>query len=393
MPVVMFRTPMLCALLGLSGCGQAAAEADPPSAQPEPDRETPSASATRVETAEVRPSSAALQMRLPGEVEGSRDALLAASLGGYVENVHVAEGDEVRNGQVLVRVDAATHSARLQQARIEVESAERELARAQRLRDAISEQQREAAQHRLDAARAAQRTAQVQAGRAVIRAPFAGTVAQLDAERGEVVAPGAPVVRLVQLDPVHISLAVPDRDVTALRVDMPARIRTRAHGTAIEGRVARISPAADLQTRAFEVVVEADNVEGRLLPGMIAQVEIDAEAATTEQIVLPQHVLVTRLENNGVFVVEDGIARWRVVEVANVVRDQVVIESGVRAGDVVVVTGHRELQDGDALLVARHGWCCDGSRVAFDAPLGGAGPEVPSRAQAPSGATAEEATP
>lgn len=367
---VLFR---LLSIVVLVGCARAEAEPEP---EPAPERETPSATATRVETAEVRPSTAALEMLLPGEVEGSRDALLAASLGGYVESVQVAEGDEVRSGQVLVRVDAATHSARLQQARIEVESAQRELARAERLRDAISQQQREAAQHRVDAARAAQRTAQIQAGRAIIRAPFAGTVAALDAERGEVVAPGAPVVRLVQLNPVHISLAVPDRDVTALSVDMPARIRTRAHGTPVEGRVARISPAADLQTRAFEVIVEVDNTEGHLLPGMIAQVEIDA-AAARDQIVLPQHVLVTRLADNGVFVVEDGIARWRVVEVARVVRDQVIIESGVDAGDEVVVTGHRELQDGDALLVARHGWCCEGSRVMFDTPLGGAGPQVP----------------
>lgn len=353
----------LSASISLAACGEASADPEP---EPPVERETPSATATRVETAEVQPSRAALEMRLPGEVEGSRDALLAASLGGYVEAVSVEEGDEVRSGQVLVRVDAATHSARLQQASIEVESAERELARAQRLRDAISEQQRDAAQHRLDAARAAQRTARVQAGRAIIRAPFAGTVAQLDAERGEVVAPGAPVVRLVQLDPVHVSLAVPDRDVTALAVDMPARIWTRAHGTPVEGRIMRISPAADLQTRAFEVVVEAANAEGRLLPGMIAQVEVDAEAALTEQIMLPQHVLVTRLDENGVFVVEDGVARWHVVEVARVVRDQVIVESGVSVGDEVVVTGHRELQDGDTLLVARHGRCCEGSRIVFE---------------------------
>lgn len=367
---------LLC-VVALCGCGQAAAESE----GERPQRETPSATATRVETAEVHASSASLQMRLPGEVEGSRDALLAASLGGYVESVSVTEGEEVRSGQVRVRVDAATHSARLQQARVEVESAQRELQRAERLRDAISAQQREAAADRLNAARAAQRTAQVQAGRAVIRAPFAGTIAKLDAERGEVVAPGAPIVRLVQLNPVHISLAVPDRDVTALRVDMPARIRTRAHGTPVEGRIARVSPAADLQTRAFEVVVEVDNSDGRLLPGMIAQVEVDADDAATDQIVLPQHVLVTRLDENGVFVAESAgdthTARWRPVEVARVVRDQVIIESGVHVGDRVVVTGHRELQEGDTLLIARHGQCCEGSRVVFDAPIEGPGPAVP----------------
>ncbi|HJL31824.1 MAG TPA: hypothetical protein RMI62_22265, partial [Polyangiaceae bacterium LLY-WYZ-15_(1-7)] len=106
--------------------------------------ETPAPRATRVETATVTPSPADLTLRLPGEVEGSRDALLAAALGGYVEAVQVEEGEEVRRNQVLARVDAASHGARLAQARVELDAAQRELDRAERLGGAISEQQRDA---------------------------------------------------------------------------------------------------------------------------------------------------------------------------------------------------------------------------------------------------------
>ena len=331
--------------------------------------ETPAPRATRVETATVTPSPADLTLRLPGEVEGSRDALLAAALGGYVEAVQVEEGEEVRRNQVLARVDAASHGARLAQARVELDAAQRELDRAERLGGAIGEQQRDAAQARVDAAQAAVRTAQVQAGRATIRAPFAGTIAAVDIERGEVAPPGAPAIRLVQLDPVHVNLAVPDRDVVALRPGMEARVWTNARGEPFEGRVLRISPAADLQTRAFSVDVEVQNPEGELLPGMIAQVEIHAGAAEP-RIVLPQYVLVTRVSENGVFVHRDGVAHWRPVEVERVVRDQIIVASGVSAGDEVVVTGHRELAEGDTLLVAREGRCCESGRVVFDEEAG-----------------------
>lgn len=360
-------SPWLLLLCALWACSEANAEPSgeaEPSAE-SPDRQPPSPRAMRVETAVVAPSSTHLTLRLPGEVEGSRDALLAAALGGYVERVLVEEGDDVRAQQPLLRVDAATHGARLAQAQVELDAAERELARAAQLGDAISTQQQEAAQTRVQAAEAAVRLARVQAGRATIRAPFAGVVAEVGVDPGEVAAPGAPVARVIQLDPVHVTLAVSDRDVVALRPGMEAHVFVSASGQPRAGTVRQIKPAADLSTRAFEVTVEVPNADRHLLPGMIAQVEIAVDDGG-EAIVLPQYVLVTRLEGNGVFVAEDGVARWRTVEVDSVVHDQAVIRAGIAPGDEVVVTGHRELADGDPLLVARRGQCCREGRVVFD---------------------------
>ncbi|MCB9604449.1 MAG: efflux RND transporter periplasmic adaptor subunit [Sandaracinus sp.] len=384
----MIRRPIgALSLLLAVACGNAAAddEAAAPPAGPHVPPETPNARAVRVETAAVQPSSASLRMRLPGEVEGSRDALLGAALGGLVEAVSVEEGERVRSGALLVRVDAATHGARVAQARVEVEAAERELARAERLEGTLPQQQLDAARTRVAAAQAGLRMAQVASSRAVVRAPFAGTVAALNAERGEIAAPGAPLVRLVQLDPVHVTLAVPDRDVVALRPEMAALVRTNADPSPREGRILRISPAADLQTRAFEVIVELPNADGRLLPGMIAQVEVTAEGGS-EQFLLPSDVLVTRLGGNGVFVAREGVAVWRPLEIESVVRDQVIVRSGLSAGDEVVVVGHRELQEGDPLLVGRRGRCCTDGRVTYDDVSG-------ARAEATPATPAAEARP
>ncbi|MBX3247959.1 MAG: efflux RND transporter periplasmic adaptor subunit [Myxococcales bacterium] len=351
-------------LLALGACGEAQAGSAPPTRAP---AEVPSARAIRVETATIAPTAGTLRIQLPGEVKGSRDAMLAAALGGFIEAVSAREGEDVRNGAVLLRVDAASHGARVAQARVEVASAERELERAERLRGSISDQQLDAAQARVDAARAALQTANVAASRAVIRAPFAGTIAALDVERGEVAAPGAPLVRLVQLDPILVSLSVPDRDVVALREGMTAYVRTSADATPREGRIRHIGRTADLQTRAFTVEVELPNPTRALLPGMIALVEITAEGAG-EQLLLPSDFLVTRIDGNGVFVHEDGVARWRPVEVGGVLRDQVVVAGGLRSGEEIVVTGHRELADGDPLLVGRRGRCCVDARVDFGPP-------------------------
>lgn len=358
--ILKFCVPSAMALLLFAGCGGE----DAASAGERETRTTESASATRVEVAVVQMSAAGLRARWPGEVVGSQDALLAAAMGGFVERVEVEEGEQVREGQVLARVDTASASARTAQARVEVEAATRELERAERLGGAISAQQVDNARSRLSAAQAGLRSATVASSRSVIRAPFAGTIADVAVERGEVAAPGAPLVRLVRLAPVHVSVSVPDRDVGSLRAGMSVKVRADATSVPLDGTILRISPAADLRTRAFEVRIVLPNDDRTLLPGMIADVEVQGETAQ-EAIVLPQYTLVTALAENGVFVVEGDVARWRPVQVERVLRDQVVIASGVSVNDRLIVTGHRELADGDQVLSVREGTCCVEGRVVF----------------------------
>ena len=380
-------TLLLITLLAHGACSSAeAGDEGAPAERERAATDESSLRAVRVEVAVVRTVRAGLESRWPGEVIGSRDALLASSTGGFIERVSVEEGDEVREGQVLVRVDTASAGARTAQARVEVEAAERELERAERLSGAISEQQLDAARTRLAGARAGLRAAQVMSSRSVIRAPFAGTIAEVEAERGEVAAPGAPLVRLVQLSPIHVTIAVPDRDVSLLHTGMPARVSLDALAAPFEGEIVRVSPAANLRTRAFEVRVAVPNEGHQLLPGMIGDVEITG-AADDDSIVIPQHTLVTKLEANGVFIDDNGVARWQEVQTGRVIRDQVVVEGGLEPGQRLIVTGHRELAEGDPILVTREGTCCRSGRVVF-------GEEVASSEPSDEpGDEAEEATP
>ena len=325
----------------------------------------PEAARTRVEIATLSQTRAKLHLRLPGEIEGSRDATLAAALGGYIESMNVEAGEVVKKNHTLVRVDSASHAARAQQANVELGAAKREFERAKAMGDAIPKAELDAAQTRVDAATAALRAAQVNVNYSVVRAPFAGTVAQVHAEVGEVATPGAPLLRLVKLDPVKVTVSVPGRDVVALKEGMPARVSTDGTGGIAEGKLVRIQRAADPKTRSFLVEVELPNEEGKLLPGMIASVEI-ASDSTAERLIISQDWLVTGVKDVGVFVEKGNVAHWRPVQLGSVVRNQVVVESGLEAGERLVITGHRELADGDKLLVARAGVCCNDGRVKFE---------------------------
>jgi membrane fusion protein (multidrug efflux system) len=99
---------------------------------------------------------------------------------------------------------------------------------------------------------------------------------------------------------------------------------------------------------------------------MIASVQLLSEV-NTKRIVVSQDWLVTGVNEIGAFVEQKGVASWRKVELGPVVRSQVVVEKGLSEGDKLVIAGHRELANGDPLLVSRTGVCCnDEGRVVFE---------------------------
>jgi membrane fusion protein (multidrug efflux system) len=145
---------------------------------------------------------------------------------------------------------------------------------------------------------------------------------------------------------------------------MPVQISVDAVAGVFNGSIASIDRAADLNTRTFLAEISVENADRRLLPGMIASAGIEARVGE-ESVVLPQDWLVTSRAGIGVFVDEDGTARWRPVEAGTVVHNQVVIRSGLNEGDRVVSVGHRVLADGDPLLISREGVCCKNGRAVF----------------------------
>ncbi|MEZ4240672.1 MAG: efflux RND transporter periplasmic adaptor subunit [Myxococcota bacterium] len=314
---------------------------------------------------EVEPTEAALELDLPGEVGGQRDANLAAANGGFVERVLVAEGDAVTEGQALAYVDVGLYQAGLDQATAQLDQARSSLGRVEKLGDMAADAQLEQARTQEKVAAAAVAQAQTRLSRAVIRSPFAGVVADVAVERGEAVPPGSPVIRVVQLDPAVVELSVSDRDVVSLVPGTAVTVTATSRTQQFEGTVTRVSPAADLRTRAFPVEVEVPNPDRLLLPGMIARVKVE-RPVQQEAVVIPQDWLVTRRDERGVFVVVEGTAIWRPVELGDVIHDRVVVREGLQPGERVVITGHRDLVDGDPLVISREGRCCSKGRPDFD---------------------------
>lgn len=302
-----------------------------------------------------------------GEVKARHETRLAFRVGGKMIERLVETGSVVRAGQPVARLDPADlalaeASARAQEASAQAERnlAAADLKRYRELRERSFISQAEldrrdsalaTAQARLEAVQAQRRQTANQAAYAVLAADTAGVIVAIEAEAGQVIAAGQTVARLARPGEKEIAFAVPEsqRDffehASALRVTLNA-----LPGRSWRARLRELAPVADPVTRTYAArasILEAgENVE----LGMSARLTASANGGS--RIEVPIAALYSRDDQPQVLLVApDGIVRPQPVKTAGIANERVVIESGLKAGDVVVAAGAQLLRPGQRVRV------------------------------------------
>lgn len=328
------------ALLLLTACGA-------PEPTPAP---TPEADATAVRVRTVRPDVEDVEdvASLPGDLLPDRRATLAAEVPGTVESVTVDLGDRVERGQLLVKIDTRA----LEQAAAEAESVFRQtqaqLERARNLFDKRSITKKDlldaVTNHEVAQARLA--SAELELEKSSVAAPWSGRVTRKHVEVGDYAAPGMPLIELVDIDPLRVRALASASDAPLLEVGSRALVRVDAlPERTLEGRVTRMGAELDPAARTLDVEVEIDNPDGLLKPGMLARVEIPRRTVQ-DALLIPLEAVVDLGDRRVVYVVEDGKARRREVELGSVLGRRVVVASGLDPSARVIVEGTQEVSDG-----------------------------------------------
>ncbi|WP_119354272.1 efflux RND transporter periplasmic adaptor subunit [Azohydromonas sediminis] len=334
--------------------------------------------AVAVDTVAVTAGSVPAQVIGPGTVQARVPVTLSARVTSTVTAVEVDVGDAVRAGQSLVTLDDRDLAARRaavasQQASLarQIEAARAAVAKAQADLDlARTRQQRDAdlqrqgfvsaavldasnaavraAQAALDGAQAAldarladqatlaheARLAETQLGYTRLVAPMDGVVVQRLVEPGATVAPGAPILRLVDPASLWVATRVDESVVARVQLGQPAMVRLRS-GEVLSGRVARIALQSDAATRELDVFVAFERRPARLAVDQEAEVRIDV--GRDEGLVVPLGALTRdRSGRQGVLQVVDGRTRFVPVTTGAVHDGRVLVRRGLAAGDVVV---------------------------------------------------------
>ena len=323
-----------------------------------------------------------------GTLDPKAEFVVAPKVSGRVEQLHVDLADTVRRGQLVAKLDDDEYVQSVAQAEAdflvakanlaEAESllniAERELKRVEKLRErgVASESQRDTAKAdqlakqahvavtgaQVTRAEASLEAARIRLGYSKITAGWRGgndqrVVAERYVDEGETVAANAPLLRIVEMNPITAVFFVTERDYALLRTGQVVMLRTDAHpDAAFEGRIARIAPVFRESTRQAQVEVDVDNAELRLKPGMFVRVTVVLDRVE-DAIIVPEQALVRRDGRDGVFVVAgDGqTVAWREVEVGFRQGGRVQV-TGDGLNTQVVTLGQQLLEDSSAVSVA-----------------------------------------
>lgn len=360
----------LFSVLLLAGCSHEAQKAPTPE------------TVTGLEVAQARLADVPATNPLVGTVRAHESATLSAQMMGRVSAVLVHEGDAVRAGQVLVRLDDAAAQANVDQSNEGVRAAQHQvdaikaqadlaastLARYQKLRDqnSVSPQefdevsrraqsanaQLQAAKAQLAAAQAASKGARTVSGYSVIVAPFAGVVTARHVDPGALAAPGSPLVEVDRSGPMQLVVSADEsilgtlRPGAAIQVSIPA-----ASSTAIAGKIAQIVPAADPSTHTFEIKIDLPATRS-LLAGMYGTAYLGS--ATRKATLVPRAAIMTHGTMSSVWVVDaQHLASIRYVTLGSAFGQDVEVLSGLNGGEVVVLSPQDRELGGKRVEVAQ----------------------------------------
>jgi RND family efflux transporter MFP subunit len=300
---------------------------------------------------------------------------------GRVVEIRVDRGDTVRAGQVIARLEddelqeqvrrseASLRVARasMVQRSAELKSVEMEHNRYRSLEaeGVVSSEQREQAQTRVEVAQAQLNLAEAQVaqaeaelaelkirlGQTDVLSPLTGVVGQRFVDPGALVTTNTPILLILDISSMEMVVNVPERDINKLQVGNEARVLVDAvPGEALSGRVVRISPLLDPQTRTAPVEIEVPNPTGNLKAEMFARVVLDL-MTEKEALLIPRDALVYRGNRSGVFVVESDVVRFQAIETGIAEADRIEVKTGLTNGETVVTRGANLLKNGDAVEI------------------------------------------
>jgi len=307
-------------------------------------------------TLSLKPRRLEDKINLPAQVEPYKDLWVKAEVPGQVIKVIVQEGQTVTNGQVIVQLDDRDYRTRL--ARIE---ANYQLAKLDYNRNVALVKKKVTSLAKLDSIEAQLKDlearvseAKLALSRTEIAAPISGTVNEIEAKLGDFVSVGDPVARILQLDPVKVTVGVPESDVAAIfDLDEAEVIIDALNKRRVKGRKIYLSRQPRTLARLYDLELRVPNPDSRMLPGMFARAEL-VKAVFRQALAIPLYAVITQSEERFVFVEKDGRAQRRNIQLGILVGWQVQVTSGLKPGERVIVVGHRFLDNGQAVKVIKN---------------------------------------
>ncbi len=342
----------------VSGCN------DEPESAPTP--EVP----RNVRVVELSPSQLTEYFEISGPVAPVRGTVLSAEESGTVLKLAASKGQTVVQGDVIVQLDRAILAADMESSAANLEAQSYNVDKVRKLNKAgkVSRMELLNAESLFEQAKSAAAISKERFNRSAIRAPFAGVIVERYVELGQLVTPGQRVVRIIDPSTLKLEAYLTDQEVSWVRVGTTAQLKMGGNSSVVLGTVTWVGLEADRMTGKFKMELEIANGEGKLRSGVIGRAKI-AKNVLDGVLSIPRDAVMHNGRGTSVFVVEGDRAFQRIINLGADQGSMVTVDGGLKAGDNLVVRGHRSLRDSSLVKITEISPRSDGMMVEDSAVL------------------------
>lgn len=300
----------------------------------------------------VMPVSFANSLTVTGSIEANEEVRIISEVSGIIKGIYFNEGSNVRRGQTLVKIDDSELRAQLAQAITRQNLAAENERRARILlqKEAISREEYDIASADFRTSKAQTQLIRAQIAKTVVKAPFSGRIGLRSVSAGEYVTPTMPITNLVSINPVKITFSVPEKYSGQVKAGTIINFSVAGSTQMYTARVYAIEPRIEAATRTLQLRARADNPSGSLIPGSFANISLPL-ATIENAILVPTEAIIPVQEGKKVFVTDSGKAKEVMVQTSTRTEKEILVTSGLKAGDTVLTTGIMALKEGSKVKV------------------------------------------
>lgn len=303
----------------------------------------------------LSPTTITDRINLPGLIEPWTRLQLMAKIGGTIEEVLVTEGNHVKKGDILARIEEIDYKIASERAQALFTQAKDDFARDLALfkKGVTPTATLDTNRTRMQTAKADYDNAQLMLERTVITSPMDGVIRRLDAKIGLQLAVGDPIAEILETDRVKAVIGIPESDVTAVRkLDTVTLTIQALDDKNIQASKHFLSPAPETTARIYNLELKIDNPGGEVLTGMFVRADI-IKASVEDSISIPFYSVISRNDEQYVYIEEEGLAVKKSVSLGIMENWMVQVVDGLDVGDKLIVEGHRDVEEGQKINVIR----------------------------------------
>lgn len=300
----------------------------------------------------LRPQVFSDNLSLSGSIEANEQVEIRSEVSGIVESINFTEGSTVAKGQHLFKINDLELRAQLSQARTKQTLASENERRAKLLlqKEAISQEEYDIASADYRSAQAQTQLIQAQIAKTSVKAPFSGKIGLRSISKGTYVTPTAVIANLLNTSQVKITFSIPEKYAGQMKVNTLISFTVSGSSQQYSAKVYAVEPSIEVATRTLKMRAVAQNQDGKLIPGTFANIALPLDKIT-DALLVPTEALIPVQNGKKVFVAVGGKAREIMVETGARTDKDVLVLSGLKAGDTLLTSGVMTLKDDSPVKV------------------------------------------